>query len=197
MSSGAHYPHSDSKIGSQSQGAGSRADKRAGYPRGFLPATAATATAAARATTTATAAAAAAAEPAATTAAAAAEAATATAAAAAAAEPTTAAAAAATIFRLVGADVAAVDGLAIDPGDGVSRLLGGTHRDEREAARAAGVAVDDAAHLDDFTELRERVAQCVFTGIERQVSYEYFLTHALLSSNRPAWRPLATETQSR
>src|SRR5690606_22104885 len=117
-------------------------------------AAAATATAAAIATATAAAA---------TAATAAVAAATATAA--------EAAAAAGLLARLVDDQAAACERVAVQSANGGLRRLVGGHRDEAEAARAAGFAIGDDLGIDDFTVIAEKLRQLRVGRAPRQVAH--------------------------
>src|SRR5260221_11395679 len=104
----------------------------------------------------------------------------------AAAPTTTAAAAAATAARLallslVHAERATVEDRAVHPLDRGGCVLGGAHRDEREATRAAALAVGDDVHVRDLSGLGERRAHGVEGRVERKVADVESVTHSLLS----------------
>ncbi len=130
--------------------------------RRVLPLAATIAATAATAAITAATAAITAATTATATAAAAATAATATAtteattAAAAAAEATTAAALT-SLFGFVHAKGTAVEHGTVELRDGFLRAFGGAHLNEREAARAAGLAIDHELHFRNFAAFGERL----------------------------------------
>src|SRR5690606_1534954 len=123
---------------------------------------AATAVATAAAATTAAAVAATTAAAATTTAAVAATTATAAAA---------AAAAAGLPARLVDDQAAAFERVAVQSANGGLRRLVGGHRDEAEAARAAGFAIGDDLGIDDFTVIAEKLRQLRVGRAPRQVAH--------------------------
>ncbi len=150
-----------------------------------LPAIAAAATAAATTTTTATAAvvttttvATAAAALTATTVTAATT--TVTTAAATTAEATTAAAARLTLLGFVHTKWPTVDGLAVHAFDRLGGFFGGSHRDKREAARAARFAIRHEVDVAHSAELRKCSADAFSRGVKRKISNVQTSVHRLL-----------------
>jgi hypothetical protein len=145
---------------------------------GATAATAATAAEAAAATTTTAVAAA--------TTTAAAEAAATTTTAAEAAATTTATAAFSARLRLVHTQRTPIDVLAVERLDGTLRILLAFHLDERKSTRATGVPVEHDLDVGDFAAVAfERGAQCVFGGLEGEVSYVQSRTHRCLTITSP------------
>jgi hypothetical protein len=116
------------------------------------------------------------------------------AAAAATAAEATAAAAAATLLALLGfvnAKRTAVEGTAIHTFNRLLSFLGGTHRHEREAARAACFTIGYEVDVTDGSELLERGANAFSIGVEREVSNVQTSVHRLLdlALNKVSTRP--------
>jgi hypothetical protein len=115
-------------------------------------------------------------------------AAVATTAAATAAESTaTAAATTAALLALLGfidAQRATVEGLAVHALDRLRSLFGGAHGHEREAARAAGLAIGDEVDVAYRAELLEGSANAVGGRVEREISYIQTSVHRLLEPAR-------------
>jgi hypothetical protein len=137
-----------------------------------LPAIAAAAAATAAATTTATAA---------IVAATAATTPVATAATTTAAVAATAAAAAALLALLgfVYTERTSVERLAVHALHGLGRFVGGAHGHEREAARAAGLAIGHEVDVTNSTELLECSADAISGGVEREISNIQTSVHRL------------------
>lgn len=115
--------------------------------------------------------------------AAAATAAAAKATAAAAAEATataTAAAARLALLGLVDAERATVEGAAVHTLDGLRGLLGRAHGHEREAARAARLAIRDEVDVADSAEFLEGLADAFSIGVERKIPNVQTSVHRLL-----------------
>jgi hypothetical protein len=74
------------------------------------------------------------------------------------------------LLGLIHAERATVEGLAVHAFDGLGGFLGGAHRDEREAARAAGLAIGHEVDVADIPELLKRGADAIGGGVEREVS---------------------------
>ena len=106
---------------------------------------------------------------------------TATAAAAEAAATTTAAAAALlALLGLVDAERATVEGLAVHALDRLRGFLGGAHGDEREPARATGLAVGHEVDVAYGSELRERSPDAFGGGVKREIANIQTSVHRLL-----------------
>jgi hypothetical protein len=127
-----------------------------------------------------------AATPAATTATAAISAATAattpvaTAATAATAATVAAAAALLALLGFVHTECPSVEGRAVHTLDGLRRFLAGTHGHEREAARAAGLAIGHEVDVAHSSELLECSADAVSACVEREISNIQTSVHRLL-----------------
>jgi hypothetical protein len=110
--------------------------------------------------------------------------ATATAAAAAIATTTTTTAATRlALLGLVDAERPTIEGLAVHALNRLGRFLGRAHRDKREAAAAAGLAVSHEVDVRDRAELLERSADAIGIGVERKISNVQTSVH--LSLLRP------------
>src|SRR5262249_11899270 len=109
---------------------------------------------------------------------AAASAATAAAEAAAAAATTTA-----LVLRLVHLERAAAELRAVERADRVARGARLGHLHEREAARAARLAICDHGHRFDVAVTSEQISKLIFRGRERDVPYVQLLAHSLVSSS--------------
>jgi len=83
-----------------------------------------------------------------------------------------------TLLGLVDPESATADFLAVE---GVDGLLGGgvVHLHEAESAEAAGLAVVDELHGQDFAVLAEQVAKIFLRGAERNVADVDRLRHAI------------------
>ena len=98
------------------------------------------------------------------------------------AEATTAAAATRLArLGLVHAERAPIDERAVHALDRRRRLLISAHRDEREAARAARLAVHDDVNVGDLAAGREGLANAVARGVEGKVADVKTIAHVSLS----------------
>src|SRR5690606_4920145 len=116
------------------------------------------------------------------------------AAAAAAAAATAAAAAALALLGLVDAERTAVHHRAVGLGNRLLRFRVRSHRDEREAARAAGLTIHDDVHVGHRAAARKRVADAVGGRVEGQIAYVKSVSHDLSRStdgavSKSAFRP--------
>ena len=107
-------------------------------------------------------------------------AAVATAATAAEATATAAAAARLALLGLVDAERATVEGAAVHALDGLRGLLGRAHGHEREAARAARLAIRDEVDVTDSAEFLEGLADAFSIGVERKIPNVQTSVHRLL-----------------
>jgi hypothetical protein len=105
--------------------------------------------------------------------------ATATATTAAVSTTTTATATGLTLLGLIHAKRATIKGLAIHAFDCLGRFLRGAHRDEREAAAAARLAIGDEVDITDGTELLEGSADTIGGRVERKISNVQTSVHQL------------------
>jgi hypothetical protein len=94
----------------------------------------------------------------------------------------TATAARLALLGLVHAERATVEGLAVHAFDGLGGFLGRAHRDEREAARAAGLAIGHEVDVADISELLKRSADAIGSGVEREVSNVQTSVHRACSN---------------
>lgn len=85
------------------------------------------------------------------------------------------------LLGLVDAQRTAVDVLAVDLVDRLLGLIRGAHRHEREAARTAGLAIEDDVDVRDLTVAREELADGVAGGVEGKVAYVQSGAHGSLA----------------
>ena len=88
------------------------------------------------------------------------------------------------VHRLVDAELAAVELLAVGSGDGGARFLIGAQLHETEALGAAGVAIEDDLGGDDIAELGEEVAEAVLRSVVGEVADVEFLGTCQCGWNR-------------
>ena len=98
----------------------------------------------------------------------------------------TAAAAAAARTLFAGSGDIDCEGAAIHCGaihglDGFLGLLGCAHGDEGEPARASAHLIHHQVGFQDRAMRGKRVLQVVFCGVEGEISYKQFITHAILT----------------
>src|SRR5262245_39053168 len=88
-----------------------------------------------------------------------------------------AAAALLTLFRLVDAQVAAIEVATVHLGDRATRFFVAAHADEREAARAAGLAVEHELDLGHVADLTECVLNLGLGGLKREIADVESIAH--------------------
>ena len=74
-----------------------------------------------------------------------------------------------------------IQGRAIESFDGGLRLFCRAHGHEAETAGTPGDAVGHEVGFDDGSVRGESILQVIFGGIKREVTYEYFCVHVILS----------------
>src|SRR5262249_23630239 len=97
------------------------------------------------------------------------------------------AAAAAALLALLGfvhTERPSIEGRAVHALDGLGRFIGGAHGHEREAARAAGLAIGHEVDVAYSAELLECSADAVSGRVEREVSNVKTSVHRLLKLAR-------------
>ena len=91
----------------------------------------------------------------------------------------------------VHAERTTIEVLAVHRFDGVGRLLVGAHRDEREAARAAGLAIGNEMDVADGSELLKCSANAISGRVEGKIADIQTSTHVLARSS-PENAPTST-----